>query len=570
MFLGIDVGGTHTDAVLLSLDGASFTVISWTKVDTDHTDVVSSVRSAMDAVLEGQNPALVERFTLSTTLTTNALAQERHGNALLALVPGPGMDIAGWTEGLPVHVLSGAIDHRGRETAPLVAAELEALQKHIQDMGPCSLAIAGKFATRGPEQENALAGKLRSPEVRSVSLSHRLSGMLNFPRRAVTAFYNAALWQLHGDFADAVLRASAGLGNALEPFLLMAHGGSAPLHASRENCVEAASSGPAASVLGILALERHALAGDDAVLFLDIGGSTTDLSVLAHGSPVTAPEGLTLGGRKTSVPGLATASVPVGGDCPLVVGPGGEITLDSRRLGPCLAMGGPAPTLTDALNVLGLAAWGDAALSARGMRDIAARAGAIKGAAVTAETAAAAAVTRAAETIRQAADIFLAEINARPVYTVAQLLAGATVTPKRLCVAGGAGPSMAAALEKAFQLPVAIPGHAAFANAIGAALARVSAFASLYADTARNVAHLLPDGGTREIPSGYGLDQAVKDVAAYLAERMAVLDPQADAVRADLVESDSFTMHDERGTRLGRTIRVLSRVRPGLVTDQGS
>lgn len=567
MFLGIDVGGTHTDAVLLTVEGDTFTVIAQAKVETNDADVVASVREAMETVLRDKNPGDVTRFTLSTTLSTNALAQKRFDRAALILIPGPGLDVAEWAEGLPAYRLSGATDHRGQVTEDIDEAELAGVLERIIAAGVTSLGIAGKFSTRNPAHENAVAGAVHdiaAPDF--ISLSHKVSGTLNFPRRAVTVFYNAALRRLHNAFVDSVLLAAATIGNGLEPRLLMAHGGSVPMNPSREYCAEAANSGPAASALGLLALGGKNFAHDEAVLFCDIGGSTTDIALMAKGSPVTVRDGLVLGGRRTAVPGLATQSVPVGGDSPLRVADDGSITLGHRQ-GPCLAMGGPVCALTDALNVLGDAEWGDREASARGMADIAEAISRRSGRSVTAEEAARMAANIAGKRIYEAARTFLADINARPVYTVAQLLAGENVTPVKLCVAGGAGPSMAATLEVLFNIPVVVPGHAAVANAIGAALARVSTFASLYADTARGVMHLLPQGGTHAVSSDYSLARAEEDAKAHLRERIVRFDPDADKLPVDMVESDCFAMHDANGARIGRTIRVLCRARPGLVTE---
>lgn len=573
MLLGIDVGGTHTDAVLLRVDGGSFFVIASAKTATYPDDVVSSVKAALQAIFTESAPDIpsaVSRFTLSTTLTTNALAQERFGSARLVIVPGPGMTAASWSAGLPVSALSGSVDHRGREIAPLKDAELTALAALLNEEGTSALAVAGKFATRNPEHENRVREFVAAcSSITSVSCSHTLSGMLNFPRRAVTAFYNAAIRELHGEFADAVIEAFTEMGGTggPEPFLLMAHGGSVPIGASRPICVEAANSGPAASVLGILALEGERQDKEDAVLFCDIGGSTTDLALLAKGAPVTAREGITLGGRRTSVPGLATWSVPVGGDCPVSVGRDGELVLETRRQGPCYAMGGPVPTLTDALNVLGYAAFGDVAASRAALKNIAAGMRECTGINAGVEDIARSVALIAGRRIHDAAVAFLESVNARPVYTVAQLLEGMIVSPERVCSVGGAGESMAPVLQEIFSLPVVVPGYAPFANAIGAALSRVSAHASLYADTARQTAYLLPSGERFAVSSAYTQKDAEAAVAAYLEREGAALDPAGKISPVEIVESDSFAMHDERGHRLGRTIRVTARLKPGLVTD---
>jgi N-methylhydantoinase A/oxoprolinase/acetone carboxylase beta subunit len=567
MLLGIDVGGTHTDAVLLRIEGNAFSVVASVKTATHPDDVVSSVKAALQAVFASNGPAAVSRFTLSTTLTTNALAQGRFDSTHLALIPGPGMSLDSWTDGLPVSVLSGYMDHRGRETVLLRDEELAALAAELAEKGVTHLAVAGKFATRNPEQERR-AGEFFSVRggMESVSCSYALSGMLNFPRRAVTAFFNAAIRSLHGSFVDAVLAVSGKTGGS-EPFLLMAHGGSVPIKASRNVCVEAANSGPAASVLGILALEGAKFCRDEAVLFCDIGGSTTDLALLAGGSPVTAREGITLGGRRTSVPGIATWSVPIGGDSLITIAEEGKIDLKAERQGPCYAMGGPVPTLTDALNVLGYASFGDVAASRAALREIAAGMHERTGIATGAEDVARLATLTAGKRIYDEAVRFIENVNTRPVYTVAQLLEGAVVSPAVICSVGGAGESMAPVLENAFSLPVTVPGYAPFANAIGAALSQVSAFASLYADTARQTAYLLPKGERFAITPAYTQKDAEATVIAYLEREGAALDTSGKAPLVEIVESDAFAMHDERGGRLGRTIRVTARLKPGLVTD---
>lgn len=571
MFLGIDVGGTHTDAVLLTVENNVFSVVSWAKIDTNHDDVVASVRTAMEAVLRDVDPAGVSRFTLSSTLTTNALARKCFDGAALVIIPGPGLDAGEWTEGLPVFRLKGAMDHRGQETEEIDEKDLAELFERLISHDIRAVGVAGKFATRNPSHEDSVAAALNdivAPDF--VSLSHNVSGVLNFPRRATTTFYNAALWKLHNSFADAVLLAAATVGQGLEPRLLMAHGGSVPINPSRERCVEAANSGPAASVLGTLALEGKNFGKDETVLFCDIGGSTTDLALMFKGSPATTKEGLILGGRKTSVPGLATYSVPVGGDSPVLVDDRGVVSLGEQRRGPCLAMGGPVCALTDALNVLGHAQWGRVVASLDGIREIAEKISSAVGRPVSDMEAARMAAHAAGRRIKEAAAAFIGEINLRPIYTVEQILADEKAVPSKACVAGGAGPSMAATLEEFFALPVVVPGHASFANAIGAALARASAFASLYADTARGVMHLMPQGGTHAVPPGYTLEEAIVEAEGYLRERIRRFDPDAGDLPVDMVETDSFSMHNSQGERVGRTIRVLCRARPGLVAETAS
>ena len=108
MLVGIDVGGTYTDAVLL--DGAK--VVRQIKVASEHGQVLTSILTALDEILQGVEAQRIERVALSTTLVTNAIVQGKLANVGLFIIPGPGADWQGRLAAEPV-VLSGYVDHRG-------------------------------------------------------------------------------------------------------------------------------------------------------------------------------------------------------------------------------------------------------------------------------------------------------------------------------------------------------------------------------------------------------------------------------------------------------------------------
>lgn len=126
-----------------------------------------------------------------------------------------------------------------------------------------------------------------------IALGHRLSGRLNFPRRIATAYWNAAVWTLHNRFADAVEASLKDMGIDAPAYLLKADGGAIPLSVSRERPVEALLSGPAASVMGMMALMPSC---SEDTLVLDMGGTTTDIALLAAGQPVLSPDDLVVNG----------------------------------------------------------------------------------------------------------------------------------------------------------------------------------------------------------------------------------------------------------------------------------
>ncbi|THB69615.1 MAG: hydantoinase/oxoprolinase family protein, partial [Desulfovibrio sp.] len=207
MYLGIDVGGTHTDAVIM--DAGKVRVSC--KKTTNHNDLLESVRAALSEVLADIPPSAVTRLNLSTTLSTNAIVQGRIEDVGVLVSAGPGMDPEDFRIGPSYHVLHGSIDHRGHEILALDAAELDQAANACRDMGIQAYAVATKFSTRNPAQENQILDRIQD-QAAVATLGHRLSGLLNFPRRVATAYYNSAVWRIYNGFADAVEDAARELG----------------------------------------------------------------------------------------------------------------------------------------------------------------------------------------------------------------------------------------------------------------------------------------------------------------------------------------------------------------------
>lgn len=258
--LGLDMGGTHTDAVLLR----GGTLLASVKVPTNHQDLLVSTREALHALFESGAafPADVSRATFGTTLAVNAVVQDACAPVGLLIGAGPGLD-PGWF-GLGGHtaLVPGGVDHRGTEVAPPDREAIRRVVSGWREEGLAAFACVAKFSTRNPAHEDAMAEVIREvfsdgPEP-VIALGHRLSGRLNFPRRIATAYWNAAVWTLHNRFADAVEASLKDMGIDAPAYLLKADGGAIPLSVSRERPVEALLSGPAA--------QRHGHDGPDAVL----------------------------------------------------------------------------------------------------------------------------------------------------------------------------------------------------------------------------------------------------------------------------------------------------------------
>jgi len=552
MLLGIDVGGTHTDAVLIGPGG----VVACAKLRTNHDDLLASIREALAGIVAVAGPGAVTRLNLSTTLSTNAIVEGTADPVGVLVSGGPGIDPEAYRMGRFYHVLPGAIDHRGRETAPI---DLDAAREVIagwQAAGVAVHAAVTKFSTRHPDQELALKALLdgRSDHV---SLGHAFSGRLGFGRRIATACLNSAVWRVYNRFCDAVERSVAELGIAPDVInVLKADGGTMPLAVSRSHPVQSILSGPAASVMGIIAVCDIT---EDSII-LDVGGTTTDIAVFAAGAPLIENEGIAIAGRPTLVRALRTRSIGVGGDSAITVSCE-AVRVGPRRLGPPMALGGPVPTLVDALNVQNVIAVGDPRASYEGLAAAAATATACH---FDPGEVAEAAILNAVNQIREEVAAFVREINDRPVYTIFELLEGRQVRPTRVYVMGGPAMALSALLQDAFSEEVVVPESFAVANAIGAALARPTFSVELFADTAAGRLTIPALGIARPVADNYSPAAAEGEAATRLREYLAAIGAgdNGDAP-IETVELSSFPMV-EGGELVGHNIRVACQVRPGV------
>lgn len=555
--LGLDMGGTHTDAVLLR----GGTLLASVKVPTNHQDLLASTRAALHALFEPGPvpPAEVGRATFGTTLAVNAVVQDACAPVGLLIGAGPGID-PGWF-GLGSHtaLVPGGVDHRGTEIAPPDRAAIRRVVSGWREEGLAALACVTKFSTRNPAHENAMEDVIREvfadgPEP-VIALGHRLSGRLNFPRRIATAYWNAAVWTLHNRFADAVEASLKDMGINAPAYLLKADGGAIPLSVSRDRPVEALLSGPAASVMGMMALMPSC---SEDTLVLDMGGTTTDIALLAAGQPVLSPDDLVVNGRSTLVRSLKSVSIGLGGDSQVTATPG--VQVGPLRKGPALAFGGTdGPTFLDCLNVLGHAEAGDTGASRTGVESFAAAHG------LTAESLSRQVLECARSRVAAAVRSLLDEVNGQPVYTLAALLEERAVRPVRAVLVGGPAEAVAPLLGEALGLPVETLGDPVLgpvANAIGAALTRPTASLDLFADTAAGVL-LVPSLDIRKpITRRYTLEEAKSEACALLRGQVENAFAPA-SPEIDVTEAQVFATLDEYG-RGGRDIRVRCQLRPGV------
>ena len=344
LLLGVDTGGTYTDAVILRDERE---VIASAKALTTRHDLAIGVGGAVRAVLTQSGVAAGEiaLASLSTTLATNALVEGQGGRIALIYIGFKDRDLE--THGLldalkgdPHLVLAGGHNHAGGEVVPLDEDGLRAfLAEHGQNVG--GFAVAAQFATRNPAHELRVMALVSQLTGRPVSASHQLSAKLNGPKRAMTAVLNARLIGMIDRLIGRAEDTLVDLGITAPLMVVRGDGALISSAQARERPIETILSGPAASIVG-----ARWLTGADHALVSDIGGTTTDVALLKNGRPAIDPAGARVGAFRTMVEAVAMRTSGLGGDSEvhfLTEGLAGGVSLGPRRLLPVSLVAMDAP-----------------------------------------------------------------------------------------------------------------------------------------------------------------------------------------------------------------------------------
>ena len=548
MIIGLDVGGTHTDVVLLSSSG----LVRGVKVPTDPANLFESVLTGLEKITAGIDPGKIKRVVLSTTLTTNAVVQKNFPSIGLIVMAGPGIDPAQYRIGDHFHVVSGVMDHRGREMSPVWRLEIERIATSFQASGIRLVGVVGKFSVRNPAHE-LLIRDILGDAFDKVFLSHEITGQLNFPRRIATTYLNAAVYPIHKRFFQAVEKSLESKGMHFPIRVLKPDGGNMNLSASIALPGQTILSGPAASVMGAIS---HADAETES-LVLDIGGTTTDMAILINGVPLLDPLGIELGGFKTIIRAMETTSIGIGGDSSVTV-QHGKLLIGPERLGPAMAFGGSHPTPTDALVTLGLIDEGDRESASAGIDRIADTLG------ISREEAAQRIFDQTCHNILSAARNMIDKINSKPVYTVHELLEAHQVAPKEILVLGGPAPFFAENLKRITDMDVKVVPDWKVANAIGAAMARTTCEITLFADTQLGTVTAPEENFITSIDQQFDKTAATEMALGLLKKKATAIGANPNYLQMEVIECMQFNM--VRGFyTTGKNIRVKAQVKPGLI-----
>jgi N-methylhydantoinase A/oxoprolinase/acetone carboxylase beta subunit len=353
--LGIDTGGTYTDAVLVELDSDRGHVIAGAKALTTRRDLAIGIGQAVEAVFAGAaiHPDEVGLVALSTTLATNAIV-EGQGSSIALLLIGYDPELIrqfGFEKDLvtrDVVYLAGGHDVVGDEVRPLdeggVRQAILARRGQVE-----AFAVSGYFSVRNPAHElrvRELVAELTGADGNPVPVTcgHELTTRLNSVRRATTAALNARLIPLLQELIATVRQTLVTMGIHAPLMVVKGDGSLVRSEWALRRPIETILSGPAASVVG-----AWYLASKQDIWVVDVGGTTTDIAALRDGRPRLNPEGASVGRWQTMVEAVDVHTVGLGGDSHVRVRDGRQIAIGPRRVVPLCLLASEHPAVVDQL-----------------------------------------------------------------------------------------------------------------------------------------------------------------------------------------------------------------------------
>ncbi len=373
MLLGVDVGGTFTDAVLVASDGRSYSAKAPSTPGQQHEGVLAAVAAVLAQA--GAGAREIGRFAHGMTVATNALLEaEAHPPAKTALIATDGFtDIvelgrqarpslyrlceAGPKPLVPVELRFGAPERTGPDgpLEPLDEAATAALLERLADAEPEAVAVSLLHSYAHPAHERRIGELLvqRVPQAH-VSLSHELVGTFREYERSATTEVDAALSPLLRSYLER-LGAQAAAEGLPAVQVMQSSGGLTDSGRASAHAALTVLSGPAGGVGGALLLSEEA--GEEDVLCFDMGGTSCDVCVI-DGGAVAETAQREVAGRPLALPALDIHTVGAGGGSIAWRDAGGALRVGPQSAGAnpgpaCYGRGGQRATVTDANLVLG-------------------------------------------------------------------------------------------------------------------------------------------------------------------------------------------------------------------------
>lgn len=367
--LGIDVGGTNTDAVLIDENRS---VVADIKYPTS-ADIYDGILGAMRTVLDksGVDPKQINQAMLGTTQCTNAIVERRNlapiGILRIGAPASTGIrPMVDWADDIRriaagSVIIGGGFEYDGKELAPFDCEEAKKFFTDMKEKGVKSIAVSCVFSTVRNDHEleaARLCRQVMGDDVH-VSISSEIGSMGLIERENATIL-NAALWQVAERFTDGFAKSlqDEGITNA-DVYLSQNDGTLMTMEHARRYPILTVACGPTNSIRGASYLSNLKNA-----IVVDVGGTTTDLGVIQNGFPRESSVAVTIGGVRTNFRMPDVISIGLGGGSIVRVKPDGSVTVGPDSVGyeitkKALVFGGDVMTATDIAVRLGMVELGD-------------------------------------------------------------------------------------------------------------------------------------------------------------------------------------------------------------------
>lgn len=336
--LGIDTGGTYTDAVLVN---TADHVVASVKALTTHSNLAAGIGSALAQLPRSELDSVV-LVSLSTTLATNAVVEGRGAPV--------GLILAGYSSSQAERahleqivrdghllLLDGSHDATGSESTPL---DLDTARTAVfeWERKVSAIGVSAIFGVRNPSHEIALREMIRAHTNLPITCGHELASSLDAPRRAVTVAINASLIPFISKLIRSVQEILSDLNIGAPLMVVKGDGSLVRAEIALQRPVETVISGPAASVIGACHLSQTQTA-----IIADMGGTTTDIAIVTDGHPDISDQAALIGDWRPMVETIRLLSVGLGGDSEARFKGGRGLALGPRRVVPMSLLGHQFP-----------------------------------------------------------------------------------------------------------------------------------------------------------------------------------------------------------------------------------
>jgi len=305
--LGIDAGGTYTDAVLFEFGAGR--ILAKAKAPTTHWDYTLGIHVAL-AKLDASLLSQVRLTAVSTTLATNAIVEGRgQKTGLLVMPPYGWREVEGFKHS-PIALIKGQLEIDGTVREPIDREQIrQVARRMVEEQDVAAFAVGGYASHANPSHEQEVKTILIAETGLSVTCAHEMSEVLNYRVRAETAALNARIIPCLRSLLDRLQTALRAHRIGAPVMIVRSDGSMMSAELACERPLETMLSGPAASVAG-----AAWLAGQSDAVVVDVGGTTTDLAVVRSGAVAFCSQGATVGGWQTHIPALSLHTLGLGGD----------------------------------------------------------------------------------------------------------------------------------------------------------------------------------------------------------------------------------------------------------------